>query len=276
MNRATNRVFETPQPVQLYVEIGRGLVVVDSGDSTETTVEVTGERSEDVLVEQQGDTISVLAPKLGTGFRREPSLNVTVTVPSGSDLAVRTGSAPITASGSFGDTRLKSGSGDIEVDSVESSAVIETGSGDVTIGRIREEARIRSGSGHVRITETLGGAAISVGSGDIEIDRTAGATAVKTGSGSLQVATADGDVALSTGSGDAEIQRLNRGKFSVKGASGDVAVGVPPGVPVWTDISTISGHVRSDLVGAGRPTEDQEFIELRLKTVSGNITLNQL
>lgn len=92
---------------------------------------------------------SVLAPKLDTGFRREPSLNVTVTVPNGSDLSVRTGSAPIAASGTFGDTRLKGGSGDIEVNSVEGAAVIETGAGDITIGRIREEAKVRSGSGHV-------------------------------------------------------------------------------------------------------------------------------
>lgn len=99
---------------------------------------------------------------------------------------------------------------------------------------------------------------------------------MKTGSGTLQVATGDGDIALSTGSGDTEIRRLNRDKLSAKGADGDVAVGVPPGVPVWTDISTISGHVRSDLVGAAQPADDQEFIELRLNTVSGNITLNQL
>ena len=51
-----------------------------------------------------------------------------------------------------------------------------------------------------------------------------------------------------------------------KNASGDVRVGIPAGVPVWTDVSSVTGQVHSDLQGAGEPAEGQDYIELRAKT----------
>jgi DUF4097 and DUF4098 domain-containing protein YvlB len=272
-----NKAFETHQPVKLHVEIGRGRVTVHATSTTESTVEVTGEHSDEVVVEQSGRQISVLAPKIRTGFfGGEPNLIVTVTVPTHSELYVKTGSADIQATGTWGTTQVKSGSGDVEVESVDAPAVVETGSGDISVGRILEEARIKSGSGDVRVRQAGSSTVVATGSGDVEIVQAAGPTVVKTGSGDLRVATADGDVSMSTGSGDAIVERLNRGKFSLKGASGDVAVGIPSGIPVWTDISSVTGRVRSDLVGAGAPLEGQDHIELRAKTVTGDITLKQL
>ena len=61
-----------------------------------------------------------------------------------------------------------------------------------------------------------------------------------------------------------------------KGASGDVRVGIPSGLPVWTDLSTVSGSIRSSLEGAGQPAEGQDHVELRAKTVSGDIVLTQI
>ena len=271
------KAFETHKRTRLYVEIGRGSVTADATDTSESTVEVTGEHSDQVIVEQNGDQISVLAPKLRTGFfGGEANLIVTVTVPTNSELSVKTGSADIHASGTWSTTQIKSGSGQVRVDSIDAPAVVETGSGDISVGRILEEARIKSGSGDVHVQQAGSSTAVSVGSGDVAIGQAAGPTVVKTGSGDLRIATADGDVSMSTGSGDAVVERLNRGKFSLKGASGDVAVGIPAGIPIWTDISSVSGRVRSDLDGAGSPEDGQDYIELRAKTVSGDITLKQL
>lgn len=270
------RVFETPIPIHLYVEIGRGQVTVDAGESTQSTVEVTGERADEAVIEQDGRTISVIGPKQRSGFRREPALNVTVTVPTASQLVVRTGSADIAASGTFGLTELKSGSGDVELDTVHASAAIETGSGDIAVGRVSEDAWIKSGSGDIRVTETLSAATIRVGSGDVEIDHTAGSASLKSGSGDLRISSADGDLSAATGSGDIAVHRLNRGKFSVKSGSGNVVVGIPDGVPVWTDIATTSGTLQSDLASTGAPEDGQDYVELRLKTSSGDITLKQL
>jgi DUF4097 and DUF4098 domain-containing protein YvlB len=99
---------------------------------------------------------------------------------------------------------------------------------------------------------------------------------VKTGSGDLKVVTANDDVALSTGSGDLSIGTARRGRLSLKGASSDVRIGIPSGTPVWTDINTVTGSIRSDLESVGAPQEGQDHIELQARTVSGDITLRQV
>ena len=94
------KAFETHKPARLYVEIGRGSVTADATNTSESTVEVTGEHSDQVIVEQNGDQISVLAPKIRTGFFGvDANLIVNVVVPTNSQLSVKTGSADIRASG---------------------------------------------------------------------------------------------------------------------------------------------------------------------------------
>ena len=55
----------------------------------------------------------------------------------------------------------------------------------------------------------------------------------------------------------------------------DSSVGIPGGTPVWTDITSMTGAVRSSLAGAGAPTEGQDYVQLRAKTVSGDIYLEE-
>jgi DUF4097 and DUF4098 domain-containing protein YvlB len=69
---------------------------------------------------------------------------------------------------------------------------------------------------------------------------------------------------------------VHRGRLTAKNVSGDVRVGIPAGIPVWTDISSVTGSVRSDLDGAGEPSDGQDYIELRARTVSGDVYLRQL
>jgi hypothetical protein len=47
-------------------------------------------------------------------------------------------------------------------------------------------------------------------------------------------------------------------------------------VPVWTDIATVSGEIRSNLTGAGKPEDGADHVELRAKTVSGDIVLTEI
>ena len=117
---------------------------------------------------------------------------------------------------------------------------------------------------------------VSTGSGDVEVGTTNGRTVVKTGSGDLHVVTANADVSLSTGSGDLTVGTARRGKVSAKGASSDVRIGIPAGTPVWADINTVSGSVRSDIESVGAPQDGQDHIELQARTVSGDIVLTQV
>jgi DUF4097 and DUF4098 domain-containing protein YvlB len=267
--------FETHSPVNLVVEISKGNVNITCTDTTESTVVVEGKHADEVIVEQRGDSISVIEPSRGRIFG-DNALHVDVTVPTGSNPAVRTGSADIQLEGNAGHAQLRSGSGDCTVETIEGHLLVETGSGEIRVGGVQGNLKVKSGSGDVEIGDASGTTSVSTGSGDVSVETAHGNTVVKTGSGDLSVEETHGDTSFSTGSGDVSIDHVHRGKVTVKGASGDVSIGIARGVPVWTDITTVSGTIRSELQGAGQPGEGQDHIEVRAKTVSGDIALSEV
>lgn len=273
-----NRTFDTAGHVSLHVEIGSGEVDVRTHDRDQVVVRVDGADAEDTTVEQRGERIVVIGPQRRAGFLgggRELDLQVSVTVPDGTDLTTKLGSADLVTTGPLGLAALKSGSGDIRLEIANSEVQIETGSGDVSLGVVAGDLRAKSGSGDVAVQELGGSGSISTGSGDVEVHHASSDVHVKTGSGNLRIHHPEGDVSLTTASGDLTVDLMGTGQLAAKNVSGDIRVGVPGGVPVWTDVSTLNGSVRSNLAGAGQPAEGQEFLELRAKTVSGDIVLEQ-
>jgi len=272
----TSYAFETPRPVDLYVENGSGSVTVTGAEVTTTTVEITGARADEAIVKQDGNQVSVLAPRTRSGiFGGDSKLDMAITVPADSTLTAKTGSADLEARGRYRSGRVKTGSGEVTVETFSGPAVVETGSGDIHVDTAGEDLRVKTGSGDVQVTRAEGSLVVSTGSGDVRIGTSSAPTVVKTGSGDLDVAEARGDVAMNTGSGDLVVRTAHRGRISAKGASGDVRVGIPSGVPVWTDISTVSGDIRSDLEGVGEPEPGADHVEVRAKTVSGDVVLTQ-
>ena len=237
----TTHQFETHHPVHLFAEIAKGSVAVAAIDTTEARVEIAGRDADQVSVLQSGDQITVVAPRHRGGFLGgESRLDVTITVPTGSDVTVKTGSADISVTGSVNGGRLKSGSGDVQIGRADATMAASTGSGDVKIGAAE------------------------------------GATVIKTGSGDVEIIRSAHDVSMTTGSGDLVVRSAQRGRLTFKGASSDVRVGVPAGTPVWTDITTVAGDVRSSLVGVGEPAAGADHVEVRARTVSGDIVLTQV
>ena len=269
--------FETHEPVDLYVELGKGDIIVNATDTTATTVEVEGREPERVEVRQDGRQISVIGPKSNRGlFGGEPQYVVTISLPSRSNVIVKSGSADVQMDGMFGHGQIKSGSGDCTLDTFESPVIIETGSGDITLTRAVAELRVKSGSGDVTVAHAQGTSSVSTGSGDVELGATYAPAVVKTGSGDLEIGHAGDGVSMSTGSGDMRIRHASKGKLSAKGASGDVLIGIPAGTPVWTDLTTVSGDISSNLQGTGQPEPGADYVELRAKTVSGDIHLSEV
>jgi len=250
--------FPTTEPVQLSVENGSGHVHVSASETEETRVVVTGRHADEVEVVQSGRQIRVTPPRRRTGFfGGDDGLDIDVTLPLGSDLAIRTGSADVVVDGAVGQVQVKTGSGDVDLD------------------QVLENLQVKCGSGDVRIGEAQAAAAVSTGSGDVEIGRNRGPAVVKTGSGDIRFREATTEVSVMTGSGDLMIDAARAGRFQAKGASGSIHVGIPAGTPVWTDITTLSGRIRSDVEGAGEPAEGAAHVELRASTVSGDVVLTQ-
>ena len=267
--------FETHRPVDLVVEISKGSVQIRCADTTESTVLVEGRQAEEVVVEQHGDAITVSEPGRGRIFG-DQALRVDIVVPERSNPAVRTGSADVRLEGVAGHAQLRSGSGDLGAETIEGHLLAETGSGGVQVDQVRGDLKVKSGSGDVAIGDAVGTTSISTGSGDVSIGSARASIVVKTGSGDLRVEQTHGDTSFTTGSGDVTVHHVQRGRVSVKCSSGDVALGVQGGVPVWTDITTASGTIRSGLHGAGEPEAGQDHLEVRARTSSGDITLSEV
>jgi DUF4097 and DUF4098 domain-containing protein YvlB len=273
-----NRQFETPEPISLYVELGKGKVEVRATGTGTTTLDIEGRDADQVEVTFESNRLTVIAPRDGGSWfsGRDRELVVEVELPTASDVAVKTGSADIEIEGQVNEARLKTGSGEITCDTFSGPARVETGSGDVEISEAHAELQVKSGSGDVSVGSSLGNLNVSTGSGDVEVGTTNGRTVVKTGSGDLRVSTANADISLATGSGDMRLGTARRGRVSLKGASSDVEIGIPAGTPVWADINTVTGSIRSELESVGAPQEGQEHVELQARTVSGDITLTQV
>ena len=270
----TSDRFETHEPVALFVEIGSGQIDVTATDTTESTVEITGRLADEVDVHLEGRHLRVVGPRNRGGiFGRDTDLSVTVAVPTGSDLEVRTGSADLGVVGEMSATTVRSGSGDVRLDVVSGNSSIETGSGDVEIEEARSSVRVKCGSGDVEVRSATAELAVSTGSGDVLVGDTSGKLVVKTGSGDVRIVDSRADVALTTGSGDLQVEQAHRGRYAAKGASGSVHIGIPSGTPVWTEISTVSGRIHNAIQGVGQPAEGDDHVELRATTVSGDVVL---
>ena len=272
-----HRTFHTPETIELHVQLGSGELATSAVGTTETSVEVTGPRAQEFAVEQRGRAISVVAPKGGFGslWGSGERHVVTVVLPTGSDLSTKVGSADVRASGSYGTVSLITGSGDVELEHAEGDVLVRSGSGDVRSHEVLGALRLKSGSGDVDLADVHGEIGISTGSGDIVIGRARSAATVKSGSGDTEIAVADGDVVLGTASGRLTVGSVRSGRVSANNASGDIRIGVPPGVPVWTDISSVTGRVFSTLASVGEPTQGQDHLEVRATTVSGDVHLQQ-
>lgn len=273
----TTHRFETRLPVNLVCEIGKGTVRLVATETTETVVEISGHDADQVRVEQSGDQITVIGPKQhDRWFGGDTRLDVVITLPTDSKAAVRTGSADITVVGSIGMSRLKSGSGDLTVDTATGPLVLETGSGVIRVENARSDVKATSGSGDVLVADSGAAVEVSTGSGDVKLGTTHGSAAVKSGSGDIKIGDAGTDVTLRTASGNLVVGTARRGRITVEGASGNAHVGVPAGIPVWTDVSTVTGRISSTLRGAGQPTEGADHIEIRARVVSGNVVLTEV
>jgi hypothetical protein len=268
-----DQTFHTPDPVDVHVELGSGTLTVEATDTSESRVHITGPQAEDFTVEHRGKHLAVVPPKgrfFGLGVEAH---TVRVVVPTGSDLATKTGSAGTETVGPLGVVRLKTGSGDVVIAQATGPVVVDSGSGDVRCQEARAEVRITSGSGDVDLGDVSGTVGISTGSGDVVIGVAHERTVIKTGSGDLSLKRSEADVSLTTASGDLVVQEAPRGRITAKNVSGDVRVGIPAGTPVWTDVNTVTGTIASNLHAVGKPADGQEYVELRATTVSGDVRL---
>ena len=77
-------------------------------------------------------------------------------------------------------------------------------------------------------------------------------------------------------SGNVRVLSLGEGKLLVRSVSGDVVVGVPAGVDLFVDVSTM-GSFRSDIPieDAPAPGGSGAKVDLSVSSVSGNVEIER-
>jgi len=98
----------------------------------------------------------------------------------------------------------------------------------------------------------------------------------RTVSGDVTVGTVAGELSMATTSGDVEVKAVVSGDVRVQTVSGDVQVGIASGTRVWVDAASVSGDLESELGledAHESGTSELEVVPLRVKTVSGDVSL---
>jgi Putative adhesin len=184
-------------------------------------------------------------------------LAITVSAPPRSRLAARAGSGDIRVSGTAGWTAVRTGSGEVAVAAVDGEADVTTGSGDIELGPVSGRARVRTGSGAVTVARAGGPTEIKASSGDVTVREVAADLGVRTGSGEVTVADA------------------RSGRLDLTTGSGELRIGVHPGVGAELDLSSGSGQARSELEVRSVPPESAPPLQVRGRTGSGDVLVTR-
>ena len=258
--------FATPQPITATVEIVSGSVHLTASDRDDTVVTVSPRdpnRASDVRVAESArvdftnGTLTVTAGRRIISLGRGGAVTVDIELPSRSRLQVSSASAKLRADGDFGECRLS------------------TASGDAAIGSVTGNFKSDSASGAISVDVLTGEGTVSTASGDATFGELVGDVKFRAASGSLSVKRLHGIVNAQTASGDTTIAAAVSGEVSVQSGSGDTHVGVEEGTAAKLDLRTHSGEVRNNLQPTGGPADGDETLHVRVKTGSGDISVQR-
>ena len=273
--------FPTTGPIAASVDVQWGDIQVLAGAATTTVVEVTPtdpsnekdrRAAEGTTVTCADGRLRILGPKNRTGIinKKYGSVQVSVQLPSGSELDAVSGLGAIGVEGGLGDCRVKTSAGDIRVEDA-ARADLRTALGAVVARDIAGEAYCSTGSGAVRIDRIGGRAEVKNSNGDTRIGDSGGPLRVKSANGGVSVDRAHGDVVATTANGDLRIGSAERGSVQLKTSLGRIEVGIPTGTSAQLDLSTSFGTVRNELDATDQPGAGERTVEVHAQTSAGDI-----
>ncbi|MGW6056152.1 DUF4097 family beta strand repeat-containing protein [Streptomyces sp. NPDC055189] len=159
--------FDTPAPVSALVDIAAGSIRFIAADRADTTVEVlpaNASKSRDVkaaeeaMVEYGADGVLRInaAPAKNQILGASGTIEVTVQLPAGSDVAAKAASGEIRGVGRLGDVTFEGAEGSVKLDEA-ASARLSLQAGDITVGNLSGPAEISTQKGNLQITEAVKG-----------------------------------------------------------------------------------------------------------------------
>lgn len=260
--------FDTPSQIEASIRNQVGSIEISADDTAETTVEIIpndargaelAERTR-VSLSQDGAHLRIDVPD--RKVLRQPALEIIVTIPTGSSIDVQTATADVQTRGPLDNASVSTASADVSLADLGGRAQVNTASGDIHVGRSAGPTQVRSASG------------------DVRLDAVATETSVHTASGDLSIGRVSGDLIARSASGDVSVSAASAGSVQAKTMSGDVVIGVAPGLLLWLDVHSLSGDVASELGPDDSVPDDQDGtrppdLRISASTMSGDVLLRR-
>jgi hypothetical protein len=275
--------FDTPTPISVTLELVAGGVRIAAGERADTVVEVLPSdpsREADVKdaartrVDYADGRLTIKTPKRRSYFGRGSSIEVSIALPSGSEVHGTGAMVEFSSEGRLGACELKTSAGDIRLD--ETGPVrARTTHGDVTIGRATGHADVATGSGALRIRRLDGSATIKNSNGASSVGEAAGEVHVRAANGDISIDRARGPVDAKTACGSVRIGEVVRGSIVLQTSAGGLEVGIAEGTAAWLDVSTSLGHVHTALDAAEGHADAAETVAVRARTSYGDIVVSR-
>jgi DUF4097 and DUF4098 domain-containing protein YvlB len=246
--------FSVGELARVDVDVAVGTVQLVSGDAGSIRVTLEASAPDNFEIAHIGDTVTVRSPS--GWLSRGGKVQVVIEAPSGTDAVVATSSGDVTSRADLGAVRVRTSSGDVQIDR----------------GR---RVEVHSASGDLRVGEGVD-VQVSTASGDIHVGSVSGRLGASCASGDIEVIRVAGGVDVATTSGDVRLQRCDADDITVKTVSGDVTIGLPGGIRVEPEISTLSGNTRLPKGPAAAADAPRRVVRLRVRTVSGDIRIERV
>jgi DUF4097 and DUF4098 domain-containing protein YvlB len=274
--------YETPEPISVTLELGAGNVRIAASDRTDTVVEVRPsdeadesdvQAAQQVRVDFTNGTLRVTGPRRTFDFSRKTrSVDVSIELPSGSQVSADTQMGDIGCAGRLGQCRLKT-FGNVWLERTGPLRLNTTGH--VTTGGITGNAEISTGSGKIQIGEVEGTAVVKNSNGNTTIDAVTGDVRVRAANGDIHIGRAGAGVDAKSSNGSIRLGEVVRGSVVVGTANGALDIGIAEGTAAWLEVNTGFGHVRNLLENTTRPDETDQTVEVRGRTSFGDITIHR-
>ncbi|MEV0262740.1 DUF4097 family beta strand repeat-containing protein [Streptomyces sp. NPDC050617] len=275
--------FDTPATISATAHVEAGSIRFVAADRLDTVVDVRPRdhaKDQDVRAAEQTEVtyasglLTIRTPKQRNVIGRTGTVDVTVELPTGSQVETTGAWAQVHGEGRLGEVRVRTSSGDVRlgttgplhltathgsitVDRVEGPAEITTSSGSLRVGAIDGAATLKNAHGTTTVGDARGDLRVSGADGDISIDRAEGSVTATTTHGALRVA------------------EVARGGVQLETSYGAIEIGIREGTAAWLDVDSRSGHVHSALAATGSPKKSEETVEVRAHTRYGNIDIRR-
>jgi DUF4097 and DUF4098 domain-containing protein YvlB len=277
--------FDTPEPISAVVELAVGDVRITASDRGDTAVEIRPSdeshepdvrTAEQTRVEYSAGQLLVKAPRQRSRslFGKPGSIDVTIGLPTGSQVHGDASVAAFRGAGRLGECRVKLATGDIQF---EHTGALEanTGAGPIVVDRVAGPAEISTGSGRVRLGQIDGTAVIKNSNGDSWIGVAAGDLRVNAANGSISVDHANADVNARSANGDVRVGGITRGAASLKSSFGEIEVGIQAGTAARLDVHTQFGRIHNHLDSSEGPGPSDQTVEVSARTSYGDIVIRR-